>query len=86
MEAGGLCDERLAHARLADQEHRTCVVQPLQAVELFDLRLADRAAGSKVDVFERWAESELGGFDATAGLSLLPVVGFGCSKASRTSL
>ena len=49
----GLRDEGLAHAGLADQQHRSSFAQPLQAVELFDLCLADRAAGSEVDIFER---------------------------------
>ena len=55
-------------------------LQPLQAVEFLDLRLADRAAGGEVDVLERRAQGELGGFDAIAGLSLLAVIGFGLQQ------
>ena len=77
MQSCGLSEVGLADAGLADQEHRTRIVQPLQTVELFDLRLGDRATGGEVDVLERRPQGELGSFDAIAGLSLLPIIGFG---------
>jgi len=63
MQAHGLGDKGLSHAGLTDQQHRTTIIQPLQAVEFFDLRLADRAVGREVDVLERRSQGELGGLD-----------------------
>jgi len=56
------------------------VPQPLQAVELLDLRLVDRAAGREVDILERGAERELRGLDAVADLALLAIIGFGLQQ------
>ena len=80
VQARGLGDEGLADAGLADQQHRAGIVQPLQAVEFLDLRLGDRATGGEVDVLERRAQGELGGFDAVAGLALLAIIGFGLQQ------
>ena len=49
LEPGGLGDERLADAGLADQQHGTRIVEPLQAVEPAPkLRLATEWIGSDV--------------------------------------
>jgi len=53
VQPDGLREEGLAHTGLADQQYGPSFVQPLQAVELLDLRFADRAAGGEVDVLER---------------------------------
>ena len=73
---GCLREERLADAGLTDQQDRTPIRQPLHSVEFFDLRLADRSAGGEVDVLERRAQRELGGFDAGPGFAFLAIMRF----------
>jgi hypothetical protein len=51
-----------------------------RAVEFFDLRFANRATGGEVDIFERGSQGELGGFDAIAGFTLLPIIGLGLQQ------
>jgi hypothetical protein len=74
VEACRLSYKGFADAGLSDQEHRARIVEPLQTVEFFDLRFGDRATGREVDVLERRPQSELGRFDAIAGLSFLPII------------
>jgi hypothetical protein len=77
MQSDGLRDEGLADAGLSDEQNRSCFGEPVQAVEILDLRLGDRAAGAEVEVLEGRAQRELRGLDATLGLSVIAVVTFG---------
>src|ERR1700761_6298351 len=80
MQADCLGQEGLADTGLPDQQYWPSFVQPLQAIELFDLRFADRAAGGEVDVFKRGSQRKSGGLDPVSGLALLTIVGLGLQQ------
>ena len=76
-----LREEGLADAGLPDEENRPRIGEPLQAVEFFDLRLADRAARGEVDILERGAQRKARRLNAITGFALLAIVRLGLQES-----
>src|SRR5260370_4878517 len=76
VKSGGLRNEGFADARRPDQHQWPRVLEPGEALDLFDLWSADRSLRREVEVFERGAVAELGGFDSIRGLARLTVIDF----------
>ena len=76
MQACGLSDEGFAHTGLPDEQYGSAFAQPVQAIELFDLRFTDRAIGREVKILERWTDGELRGFNASGSLAFRAEVRF----------